>query len=320
MTLRPALVPALVPVLGAALATLAACGGGGGGDVAAPGTAPTAPIRAQLEPAALARVAWGPAKPALAPDGTWKTYDTGTTWNWQLQGDVRTDHVADVYVLDLFAQLDGRVQDELHALGRDAFCYFSVGTFEPWRPDAAFFDALPLGEPHALYPDERWLDVTSPDVVRIMVNRLDMATAIGCDGVELDNVDGHGARTGFAVTEDRQVEFARTLANAAHRRGLAVALKNGPAILDRLVDWFDLSIVEECFEYRECDAYAPMVAAGKPVFNAEYKLFDADMNEIKDLQSLEGRAELCRKAAERDVRATLLPLALDGSFRFACDA
>ena len=310
MTLRPAL------VLGAAIAALAACGGSGD----SPDASPTEPIRAQLEPAALARVAWGPATPALVPDGTWKTYDTSTTWNWQLQGDVRTDHVADVYVLDLFAQLDGRVQDELHALGRDAFCYFSVGTFEPWRPDAGLFDEALLGESHALYPDERWLDVTSPDTVRIMVNRLDMAKAIGCDGVELDNVDGYGARTGFGITEAEEVEFARTLANAAHRRGLAVALKNGPAIVDRLVDWFDLSIVEECFEFRECERYAPMVAAGKPVFEAEYKLFDADMNEISDLRSLEGRAELCRKAAELDIRATLLPLALDGSFRFACDA
>ena len=309
MPLRPAL------VLGAAIATLAACGGSGD----SPDASPTDPIRAQLEPAALARVAWGPATPAIAPDGTWKTYDTGTTWNWQLQGDVRTDHVADVYVLDLFAVLDGRVQAELRALGRDAFCYLSVGTFEPWRPDAGFFDEALLGEPHALYPNERWLDVASPDTVRVMVNRLDMAKAIGCDGVELDNVDGHGARTGFAVTEAEEIEFARTLANAAHRRGLAVALKNGPAILDRLVDWFDLSIVEECFEFDECERYRPMVAAGKPVFEAEYRLFDADMNEIRDLRSLGGRAELCRKAAELDVRTILVPLALDGSFRHGCD-
>lgn len=36
------------------------------------------------------------------------------------------------------------------------------------------------------------------------------------------------------------------------------------------MDRFDDAVVEQCFEYEECDQYAPFVAAGKPVFEIEY--------------------------------------------------
>ena len=297
--------------------------GGAGAGAEAGGDADTARIAAQLDPAAVARIEPGDGG-EVARDAALQTlpvrHDTDTTWAWQLQGEIDLAHGANVQVIDLFAHLDGRVQAELDALGRDAFCYFSVGTFEPWRPDADLFDASSLGAPHALYPDERWLDVTDPAVVRLMVNRLDMARAVGCDGVELDNVDAYleANETGLDIDAADQVRFARILANEARSRGLHVALKNAPDLVPELVAWFDLSIVEECFEFDECEAYLPMVRAGRPVFVAEYRLFDADGNPLP-VDSVEGRAALCAKADALDVRALLLPVELDGSFRFACD-
>nr|MBA3539724.1 endo alpha-1,4 polygalactosaminidase [Deltaproteobacteria bacterium] len=32
----------------------------------------------------------------------------------------------------------------------------------------------------------------------------------------------------------------------------------------------DFAVNEECFEYAECDALAPFIAANKPVWNTEY--------------------------------------------------
>ena len=34
----------------------------------------------------------------------------------------------------------------------------------------------------------------------------------------------------------------------------------------------DFAIVEECFQYDECDSFKPFVEAGKAVFEAEYEL------------------------------------------------
>ena len=350
---------------------LAGCGGGGGGggDDSSPGTPdaggdpgatpgtnvdvddPNAPIAEQLMPATLARVAPGDGSEATrdaALESLPKKYTKDTTWTWQLQGDIDISYPADVYVLDLFAHLDGEVQSDLTALGRDTLCYFSVGTYEPWRPDKAFFTEAMMGDPHPLYPDERWLDVTDPEVVRIMVNRLDMAETVGCDGVELDNVDAYipANMTGLDISEDEQAEFTRVLANEARKRGLYVALKNGPAILPEVVDWFDLSIVEECLEFDECDAYAPMVAADKPVFSAEYRLFsaapgsadrevvytytvDQDANGDESFAASEpdfaapavseGLERLCDRAEAAGIRTVLLPITLDGSWRRSCD-
>ena len=335
--------------LAAALALLAGCGGGGGDS--APRTPdaggdPASPIAEQLRPETLARVVPGDGGEAARDAGFEslpKRYDAATTWTWQLQGEIDSSYDANVYVIDLFAHLDGEVQSELAALGRDTLCYFSVGTYEPWRPDRDFFDETMMGNAHPLYADERWLDVTDPEVVRIMVNRLDMAEAIGCDGVELDNVDAYipANRTGLEIGEAEQIEFARVLANEARKRGLYVALKNGPAILPEVVDWFDLSIVEECFEFDECDDYAPTIASDKPVFGAEYRLFDAAGEPVytytvgrdergeevysapepdwADPAIQDGLARLCERAAARNTRTLLLPITLDGSWRRSCD-
>ena len=53
---------------------------------------------------------------------------------------------------------------------------------------------------------------------------------------------------------------------------MAVALKNDPRQAKELVGAFDFAVVEECFQYDECDSFKPFVEAGKAVFEAEYEL------------------------------------------------
>jgi hypothetical protein len=66
------------------------------------------------------------------------------------------------------------------------------------------------------------------------------------------------------------------LANAAHERGLSVALKNDIEQIVDLEPYFDWALNEQCFQYRECDwpngGLLNFINAGKAVMNVEYKL------------------------------------------------
>jgi hypothetical protein len=233
--------------------------------------------------------------------------DVDSTWTWQLTGDVDTTIDADVYDIDLFDVPDATI-DGLHADGRLVVCYFSAGSSEDWRPDAGAFDPADLGRPLDGWAGERWLDVRSPNVWTVIESRLDLAVERGCDGVEPDNVDGASNDTGFALTDDDQLSFLRSLAGAAHARGLVIALKNALDHVPDVVDEFDLAVVEQCHEYDECEAALPFVEAGKPVFVAEY-----------DQRFVEDPALVCEPSRRLDLRTLILPLDLDGSFRTACD-
>ena len=231
----------------------------------------------------------------------------GTTWTWQLLGDIDTTVDADVYDVDLFDTSDDTIA-ALQADGRSVICYFSAGSYEEWRPDADQFDESDLGKPLDGWEGERWLDIRSPGVEAVVEARLDLARERGCDGVEPDNVDGHLDDSGFDLTADDQLAFNRTLADAAHARGLLVGLKNDGDQIPELVDRFDFAVNEQCHEFDECDVVEPFVAAGKPVFNAEYAQ-----------EYVDDPAAVCSAALDSDLRTLIVPLELDGSFRIACD-
>ncbi|KAJ8126403.1 hypothetical protein O1611_g7238 [Lasiodiplodia mahajangana] len=74
--------------------------------------------------------------------------------------------------------------------------------------------------------------------------------------------------------EDDTVDYVRYLADTAHAKGLAYGLKNGGAIVDRVIDVAEWAINEECAEYSECADWAPFIEAGKPVFQVEYTADD----------------------------------------------
>ena len=49
-----------------------------------------------------------------------------------------------------------------------------------------------------------------------------------------------------------------------------MGLKNDLEQIPELKNDFDFAVVEQCFEYDECDLVKPFIAAGKPVFEVEY--------------------------------------------------
>ncbi len=279
-------------------------------------TVSTARIALQLNDGVLDDIVLGTGDTPVT-DGSWPRFTPETSWTWQLLGDTKTTYDVDVYVLDMFQQLEGDVIERLHAQNKTVICYFSAGTYEPWRPDADLFADVPVGNAHYAYDNEQWVDVTSAETAKVMANRMDMAVALGCDGVELDNVDGYTADlwspkpTGFDITVEQQLAYQRLLANEAHSRNLAVALKNSVDTIPDVADYFDLAINEVCFAFDECGVYKAITDVGKPVFHVEYdqKYVDDDAE----------RAAMCAKSAELNMRSLVMPKALDGSFRISCD-
>ncbi len=242
-------------------------------------------------------------------EGNWFRPVEETTWQWQLTGDINTSYDAEVYDIDLFDVSESTI-GKLQAEGKKVIAYFSAGSYEQWRIDASSFSESDLGNPLDGWPGERWVDIRSPEIHSLMLNRLDLAKEKGFDGVEPDNVDGYSNNTGFDLTANDQLAYNRFMANEAHKRGLSIGLKNDLDQIPELVDYYDFSVNEECFEYEECDVLLPFITSGKAVFNAEYSSVLVN--------SSDARESLCAQANNLKLSTLILPLELDDTFRYSC--
>lgn len=282
-------------VVTAMIMLLSACGEGG-----SPAPKPTATISPTPTPTPT----------PTTPVSDWYKPSAGIAWQWQLSGALNTSYDVPVYDIDLFDTSPATIQ-ALQARDIRVMCYFSAGSWENFRSDAGQFAATELGNIFEDFPDERWLDIRTENVRRIMRERLDVARQKRCDGVEPDNVDGFDNNTGFPLTAADQLAYNRFLADEAHRRGLSVGLKNDLAQIPDLVSHFDFAVNEQCFEYDECEDLKPFIDANKPVFHAEYEArFRNDPAE---------RARLCARSKQLGLSTLILPINLDDSFRITCD-
>jgi hypothetical protein len=162
---------------------------------------------------------------------------------------------------------------QLHRRGVRVVCYLDVGSWENYRPDRGEFPPSVRGKRYEGFPNERWLDISRFQLFRKPLEaRIAMCAHKGFDAVEPDNVAGFENHTGFPITATEQLRFNRWIAAQVHRRGMAVALKNDPTQVRQLLPSFDFAIVEECFQYHECERFEPFVRRGKAVFEAEYEL------------------------------------------------
>ena len=226
-----------------------------------PGGSPSASVSASAP---------GPVAGSAVPAGSWWRPRAGLTWQWQLSGPLDRGVSAEVYDVDA---VNTSAEDvaALHAAGRKVICYVDAGSYEPGRPDAGRFPAAVLGKELDGWPGERWLDVRRWDVLEpILAARFDTCRQKGFDAVEPDNVDGYQNESGFPLTASDQLVFNKRLADLAHKRGLAVGLKNDIDQVAELQPHFDFAVNEECMQYDECDPLRAFVAAGKPVFHVEY--------------------------------------------------
>jgi len=242
-------------------------------------------------------------------DGSWYRPSAFVTWQWQLEGNINTSYTVEIYDVDLFDTPLATIQ-EIQSAGKRVICYFSGGSYEEFRDDKDKFFPEDLGNTLEGWADERWLDIRSSNVHSIMLDRLDLAKQKGCDGVEPDNMDGYINITGFSLTSSDQLAFNRFIANEAHTRDLSVGLKNDLDQISELVDYYDFSVNEQCFEYHECSTLMPFINNGKPVLNAEYL--------DRYITDLAARNTLCTESLNLGFSTLILPLGLNDSFRYSC--
>lgn len=93
--------------------------------------------------------------------------------------------------------------------------------------------------------------------------------------------------------------------NYASSHGLSVGLKNKPDQVPELLNYFDFSLREQCYQYHECDRYRI-----KPYFNAEYQI---------KYRSNPERTILCDYSRKHKICTLILDQNLDGSFYFSRD-
>ncbi|KAJ5115239.1 hypothetical protein NUU61_000998 [Penicillium alfredii] len=200
---------------------------------------------------------------------TWQP-EPNTKWQIKLEGKLQDTSVdAPIYDIDLFENTPAGIS-ELHDRGRKVICYFSAGTYEGWRQDKdKFVEETDLGKELEDW-NERWLNVKSTNVQKIMQARLDLAQEKGCDGVDPDNIDGFDNDNGLGLTLDDAVAYVKFLASEASARGMSIGLKNGAQLVDSVIEDVQWSVNEQCAQFKECGDFAAFIEAGKPVFHIEY--------------------------------------------------
>jgi hypothetical protein len=179
-----------------------------------------------------------------------------------------------VYDIDGFENPAATVS-ALHARGDKVICYIEVGAAESGRPDYRQFPARALGTGVPSYPQERYLDLRSPVVARVIGKRIAMCAAKGFDAVETDIDESYATGTGFPLTRAIEESYMRRLAGSMHALGLAWVIKNpddtGDSYATDMAQVADAVLTEQCNENSTC-GYLSSYTHHKLVLNAEYNL------------------------------------------------
>lgn len=162
-----------------------------------------------------------------------------------------------------------------HAKGLKVGAYFSIGTLENWRSDYTALKAINgTSHPMSDWAGEYWVtgaSMSNTTFVNLMKARIDKMHNLGVDFIDPDNTDGYdNTDADGTVSKAQDVTYWTTLANYAHSKGMGFGIKNSIDLLPSVQNVADFAVNEECGEYAECSAYAPMLSQGKAVVSLEY--------------------------------------------------
>jgi len=191
-------------------------------------------------------------------------------------GDELTPKGVDIFDVDLFDTPASTIQ-ALRNQGIKVICYFSAGTGEDWRPDYNQFTPSDLGSALPDWQGEKYLNLRSANVLKVMQNRIKMASDNGCDAIDPDNMDAYSNNGGgFGLTQADSATFVKELAAAAREYGLSTGLKNAQQILGQVKDDVQFAVNEECRAVtKDCNLYDDFVQT-KPVYHIEYAVRNTD--------------------------------------------
>lgn len=208
--------------------------------------------------------------PAPVPSGSWWKPAPGTSWDIQYSGNINYNLPVQAMNIDLFDTPQDKI-NAMKARGVKVICYFSAGSYEEWRPDEKKFPPQVVGKNLDGWPGENWLDASNLVVLMpIMTARMDLAVQKKCDALDLDNMDIYLQDSGFKISYAQNLAYSKALVKEAHKRNLAIGLKNNLEQIKDLVDDYDFAVNEQCHQYKECDYLKPFVQQGKAVFGIEY--------------------------------------------------
>lgn len=220
-----------------------------------------------------------PTSPEPSPTSWWKpSPDRPIAFHWQLSQEFvyPRDVLPNVTVYDIDGELTSAVTvAQLHALDPDiiVICYFDAGVYEDYRSDAGSFPPDVIGNPDEGWEGSYWLDIRQIDILRpIMENRIKTwCKDKGFDAIEPDETEVWSNDSGFPITKAQNHAYNLMIAELGHKYGLSVGLKGNTTETGELVEYFDWTLNEQCWEFDECDfLYNSFIANGKAVFNIEY--------------------------------------------------
>ena len=199
-------------------------------------------------------------------------------WHWQLSQPFvfPRDVIPHVTVYDVDGELTSAATvAQLHSLGPDiiVICYFEAGVYEDYRSDASSFPPEVIGKLDEGWEGSYWLDIRQVDVLRpIMENRIKTwCKDKGFDAIEPDETEVWSNDSGFPITKAQNNAYNQMIAELGHKYGLSVGLKGNTTETGELVDYFDWTLNEQCWEFDECDfIYNSFIVHGKAAFNIEY--------------------------------------------------
>lgn len=197
----------------------------------------------------------------------WQRPQAQSSIQIQLFGELDLAVEAEFQVVDLHSPQDFQFMT-LNDRGVYISCYFSAGSYEPFRPDADAFPERVLGEALADYPDERWLDVTDPIVLELMIARMERARARGCDAVYPSAVRPAESGSGFQLDAVEYAVYAKALADAAHDLELGVVYAGGEQASSEALD-YDATLVFGCVQAGTCDSWKSVEQNGTAIFLVE---------------------------------------------------
>lgn len=169
--------------------------------------------------------------------------------------------------------------------GKIVIGYISVGSSENWRPDIKKWTKEMTTKAMDEWDGERWVNLDNWELLKpIMISRFQMLYQKGFDGYEGDNIsvtDQYGKKADRDKYKDKNIAYAKWLANTAHNIGLLAFFKNGGEYQEEAVKYYDAVINEESLKFGEWEPYKAFYNANKPFFIYEYPLYHDTDDEIK---------------------------------------
>ena len=192
----------------------------------------------------------------------------GVRWLADLDGPVDIQQEADLFYLDAELQ-EPEDLAALRAQGRHYFCYLSGGSLESFRGDADEFPAAVIGNALVDYPRERWLDVRTAAVRELMARRVTTLAGLGCAGIAPSSLSVHLADTGFDLSLNDALDYARWLAERVHAAGMSAGLSGSLELTGELWPTFDFGLAIGCVDNTGCSEFEPFESAKKAVLHVE---------------------------------------------------